>query len=487
MAVTVPSSTLTLGGAISLNGSSQYLTTTGPTTLGAGIFTIELFVRFAALPGAGSFASLTCQGSNFRLFLEGSSNALSVWENTTPKWVTNATGMVINTWYHVCVMRTSSTQVDIYINGVLQTKSTNTTTVVTYTATGMTVGFDNSSSQYYLNGLVTNQRYVNGVAMYPQGGFQTPNKPLTNVTGTQLLLLAQSAGTFTNDSSTANTGGTPYTVTATGTPTYSATTPFSVLGGWTIGPGFTLSGGAESTGSIQFPGTTNGYGTGTASSTTLNVAANQDFTWEAWMYTRGNVGGSASTIYSNYNAFGATAFAVFAPHTSFGNGNNYTLAAWSSIFTSTANVVQNTWTHLAVVRSGTAANNVKLYINGNNTTGFTATNNNAVTSVGGNCCWIGSSGDALGALFNGFITNMRFVVGTAVYTTNFTPATAPLPPTQYANAFGTPSAQISSGTSLLLSAIPGAGFLTNYTPQSGAITITNASGNLTSNTATPFS
>jgi Concanavalin A-like lectin/glucanases superfamily len=256
--------------------------------------------------------------------------------------------------------------------------------------------------------------------------------------------------------------------------------------GFSIGSGFTATGGAVSTGSINFPGTTNGYGTGTASATTLNVAANQDFTWEAWIYTRGNVGGAASTVYSNYNGFGSTSFAVFAPHTSFGNTNNYTVAAWSSIFTSTANVVQNTWTHLAVVRSGTGANNVNLYINGSNTTGFSTTNNGAVTSTAGNCCYIGASGDATSALFNGFITNMRFVVGTAVYTTNFTPSTTPLPPTQYANTFGTPSSVISSGTGLLLSAIPGAGFLNNYTPQGGAITITNISGNLTSNTATPF-
>jgi Concanavalin A-like lectin/glucanases superfamily len=259
--------------------------------------------------------------------------------------------------------------------------------------------------------------------------------------------------------------------------------PVTIGPGFSIGSGFTATGGAVSTGSINFPGTTNGYGTGTASATTLNVAANQDFTWEAWIYTRGNVAGAASTVYSNYNAFGSTSFAVFAPHTSFGNTNNYTLAAWSTITTSTANVIQNAWTHLAVVRS---TNNVKLYINGNSATGFSITNSNAVVSTAGNSCYIGTSGDSTGALFNGFITNMRFVVGTAVYTTTFTPSTTPLPPTQYADTFGTPSTQISSGTSLLLSAIPGAGFLTNYTPQGGAITITNVSGNLTSNTATPF-
>ena len=264
--------------------------------------------------------------------------------------------------------------------------------------------------------------------------------------------------------------------------------PASIGLGWSVGPGFAVSGGAVSTGSINFPGTTNSYGTGTAGSTTLNVAASQDFTWEAWIYYNAPVSPPAAitTVYSNYNAFGATSFAVFSPHTGFGNGNNYTVAAWSSIFTSSSNVIQNAWTHLAVVRSGTAANNVKLYVNGNNTLGFTATNNNAVTSVGGNCCWIGTAGDSTGSVFKGFMTNIRFVVGTAVYTTNFTPSTTSLPPTQYANTFGTPSAQISTGTSLLLSAIPGAGFLNNYTPQGGAITITNASGNLTSNTATPF-
>jgi hypothetical protein len=218
------------GGSIALNGTSQYLTATAaqsPPTLGNNIFTIECFVRFTALPGSSSFANICNQQGNFRLFLEGTSNALSVWQGASPKWVTVATGITTNTWYHICVMRSATgsttTVCDIYVNGVKQTKTTNTTTAITYTSTGMIVGGE--TANYRLNGVMTNYRMVVGTAVYAVAGFTPPTAPLTNITNTKLLLLATNAGTFTNDSSTANAGG-PYTVTNVGGATYSALTPF---------------------------------------------------------------------------------------------------------------------------------------------------------------------------------------------------------------------------------------------------------------------
>lgn len=223
------------GGSISLvAASTQYLTATAaqsPTTLGNNLFTIEAFVRFTTLPANGSFANICNQQGDFRFFLQGAATpgqgALSAWQGASPKWVTNASGIVVNTWYHVCVMRSANgattTVCDIYINGVKQTKATDTTTSVTYTSTGMLVGGE--TGNYRMDGNITNYRYVNGTAVYTVAGFTTPTSPLTNVTNTQLLLLASTSGTFTNDSSTANAGG-PYTVTNVGGATFSGLTPF---------------------------------------------------------------------------------------------------------------------------------------------------------------------------------------------------------------------------------------------------------------------
>lgn len=220
------------GGSIALNGSSQYLTAAAaqsPPTLGTNNFTIEVFVRFAALPANGSFANICSQGngSDFRFFLNGSVTpglgVLTGWQGASTKWQTLASGIVTNTWYHLCVMRSSSTVVDYYVNGTKLAKTTNTATLVTYTATGMYVGGE--SGNYRLNGNITNYRLTIGTAVYAVDGFTPPTSPLTNITNTKLLLLANDSGTFTNDSSTANSGG-PYTVTNVGGATYSALTPF---------------------------------------------------------------------------------------------------------------------------------------------------------------------------------------------------------------------------------------------------------------------
>lgn len=241
MAVSLTS--VSTGGSTVLNGTSRYLNTTGPITLGTALFTIELFANFSALPVNGSFMSLTCQGSDFRFFIQGVPSGNSIfngWQGVTPLWSgTSPIAIATGTWYHLCIMRSSSTVVNMYVNGIVIPKTTDTTTLVTYTSTGMTVGFDNSSNSYYANATITNQRYVNGAAAYPIGGFNPPKSPLLNISGTQLLLLSTNASVYLNDSSTANTGGTPYTMTAAGSPTFSSSTPFA-LNSLSVGPGWSI-------------------------------------------------------------------------------------------------------------------------------------------------------------------------------------------------------------------------------------------------------
>jgi len=81
----------------------------------------------------------------------------------------------------------------------------------------------------------------------------------------------------------------------------------------------------------------------------------------------------------------------------------------------------NTWHHFAIVRNGTT---FTLYING--TSHSTATSSVSIGPSFGSMV-IGSltsTGHVDG--FTGYISNFRFVNGTAVYTSNFTPPTSPL-------------------------------------------------------------
>ena len=216
-------------GSILLNGSNQYLSATSaamPPTLGTSVFTIEMWVNFAAFPTAGQFANFCNQQGDFRFFIYNDLT-ISGWQGSTTLWTTAATGISLNTWYHICIMRSDATTCNIYVNGVQQTKTLNTTTVVTYTSTGMLVGGE--SGNYRLNGRITNFRMVVGTAVYTVAGFTPPTAPLTNIANTKLLLLATDAGTFANDSSTANAGA-PYTVVNNNGATFSYTTPFST---WT--------------------------------------------------------------------------------------------------------------------------------------------------------------------------------------------------------------------------------------------------------------
>jgi hypothetical protein len=79
----------------------------------------------------------------------------------------------------------------------------------------------------------------------------------------------------------------------------------------------------------------------------------------------------------------------------------------------------NTWTHVAVVRTGTGSNQVAMYINGVNVaTGTSSANFTSTTVFIGQRFAISSS---TWLAFNGYISNVRSAT-TAVYTSAFTPA-----------------------------------------------------------------
>ena len=128
---------------------------------------------------------------------------------------------------------------------------------------------------------------------------------------------------------------------------------------------------------------------------------------------------------------------------------------YKEVYSSTLS--ENKWYHIAVVRSGTAADCLKIYVNGVNNGIAT------ITSTFGDRTKINTigAGDASGNdRFNGLISNVRFVKGTAMYTSNFTP------PTSRFSAV--------AGTTLLLNTTYDAKYLKDNS-SSGA-TVTNYNG-----------
>ena len=99
-----------------------------------------------------------------------------------------------------------------------------------------------------------------------------------------------------------------------------------------------------------------------------------------------------------------------------GNGSG----GWEILLSGGTLVTLNTWHHYALVRNGST---FTLYING--TSRGTATTSAPIGTQVGSLV-VGSYGVGSADGFTGYISNFRFVVGTAVYTSNFTPPTSPL-------------------------------------------------------------
>ena len=132
-----------------------------------------------------------------------------------------------------------------------------------------------------------------------------------------------------------------------------------------------------------------------------------DFTIEAWVYLSNTTiphifsTGTGSSNIALYIDAGRLAFVV------------QTVAAYST----TATLSTNTWTHIAATRS---SGTLRLFING--VVALTQSVTNSLTQAGAS---VGAQSS--GAQFTtGYISNLRVVKDTAVYTSNFTPPTAPV-------------------------------------------------------------
>ena len=169
-----------------------------------------------------------------------------------------------------------------------------------------------------------------------------------------------------------------------------------------------------------------------------------NFTVEGWYYPT-NVTGSHSLFCLGPDPANRYVFALSGTSVS---SNLYGFG--STNYTSTVPI--NTWTHIAVVRSGST---VSVYINGT----ASATTDTQAGTIGNGTLNIGADA-ANGALFVGKISNFRVVKGTAVYTQTFTPPLSPL--------------TAIDGTQLLLNTAVGAGFLTDISVNGFTLTNTGS-------------
>jgi len=374
-------------------GTGDYLTVpdSNQTDLGSGDFTVEFwFYQFSAKVASciSLNGALAANGYAF-----GASTTVNrIWWYATSAQIVSSTNFNYNTWNHVAVVRNSGTTT-MYQNGVNVgsfTDSKNYSGGITY------IGSDETASQDW-NGYLSNVRIVKGTAVYTSA-FTPSTIPLTAITNTQLLTCQSNR--FIDNSTNA------FAITVNGTPSVQRFNPFgtstaystSVIGG---------SGYFDGSDNLTIPANAN---------FTLSTS---NYTMEFWVYPNSFSAPNVPLAYGWSDA-GSPRLIVFAQNTN-GTFIVYYNDAGTN-FTSSNTVTLNQWNHVALVRNGST---FTLYING--VSGASASNSISypalVNPVIIGSSWNGSVGTNF---YNGYISDVRICIGTAVYTSNFTPPTAPL-------------------------------------------------------------
>jgi hypothetical protein len=391
----VPSSSTATLGSTYFDGTGDYLSSAGNTAfaMGTGDFTLEAWVYPTSVntywPIISQFASLST-GGGFYLFALNSSRQIELYYDGQTYAGLTATAATLNTWNHVTVTRQGST-IRGFINGVLAGTITYSGIFGTNSTNLEIGGTTRSGGNLWALGYISNARVVKGTAVYT-ANFTPPTSPLTAIANTSLLTCQTNQPNNNNmflDSSTNN-----FLITRNGNTTQGTISPYAE--NW----------------SNFFNGST-GY---------LAIPNNAAFafgsgslTVEAWIYT-----GVRTDFQSVIGTFDGGSNAWYI-HTNASGTITYGLSP-NAPYVASVQVCDNNWHHVAMVRNG--ASNLRFYVDG--VLADSRTDSSQPTPAAE--IRIGSLSSGFTRYFTGYISNVRVVKGTAVYTSNFTPSTTPLLP-----------------------------------------------------------
>ena len=361
--------------------------------IGTGNFTIQCSVNFTAW--ASTNQRICIQGvsgtTNIQIARDSGANTLfvDIQGSTviTYSWTPN-----VGQWYDVAVVRsgTSTNQVALYIDGVSVATGTSSASIA---QNQFIVGGLDWASGYSMQGYISNFRYSNTART-----IAVPTSPYTSDANT--IILTCQSNRFVDNSTNA------FAITVNGSPTVTMQQPFTAPSGTSL------------YGSGYFDGTGD-YLTAPANSTQFSPSTN-NLTVEGWFYFT-NLSAGVTNLFGSNNGSGATQKMTAYIETNGTIHFDLTQAGGASQATSASGaVVNNTWYHLAFVRNSSTAT---IYVNGTSVASGSATGNLSALT---NPFYIGYIGEAYGVVMSGYISNFRYVNGTAVYTTTFTPSTTPL-------------------------------------------------------------
>ena len=381
------------------DGTGDYVTTSGfglPTN-----FTVEFWTYFTLQPTGGYLTSASSSGPI--IGVEGAKTILG-WNGG---WILNPpndsavypNGVApLNQWNHWAVVRNSGTMT-FYLNGIKLGSASGITNDATASQT-WGIGSANDGSPVNVPFYMSNFR-MSSVARYSGTSTTVANFSLPTadfVSDASTLFLTHQSNRFKDS------GPNNRTVVKVGDTKTFAFSPFAPAVAYSA---------ATHGGSMYFDGT--GDYLQLPSSTEYHFTG--DFTIEFWMYA------VAITNESAIVSVGTT-----DPNSSLVRLSSDKLQFWingspSGIITCSTTIQIGQWYHVAWVRSGSSATNVKIYLNGVQ---------DGVTSSAKTATFVaaplvvaryGSTQDS--GSFNGYISDLR-LNNTALYTSTFTPPTAPL-------------------------------------------------------------
>ena len=355
------------GGSFVFDNASDKVTSPNSTdyAFGTGDFTVECWYYMNNTSSAMVFAENWTSGTGWQLYHRSSDSKITWYVNSAAKLPSNNAG-ISNKWTHVAVCRTSGTT-KIYLDGIENGSVSDTTDYSTSQV--FCIGSQQSNDSNHMDGYLQDVRVYKGVAKYTSNFIPASTNPD--------ILPDSPSGVATKSKLKKITDG-----------------------------------------AVSFPG---------SGQSNLIVPDHSDldfgtgaFTIEGFMYMNSyGSTGSYPTLVSKYSTPGGSAGWIVRAKN---DGKIVWYNSSSNTTSSSSPMTLRQWHHIAAVREGTGSNQMKVYVDGKlhiTTTDDTDHSNNVGVAIG-------SQDTDNTNILDGTISNIRIIKGTALYTSEFRPPTAPL-------------------------------------------------------------
>jgi len=363
------------------DGSGDYLVPAITTAVGTSDFTLEGWFYPTSTAADTTIFDFRSSG-NWGIFSILANNTVAYYNGSSSVGTTSNT-VTDNIWNHIAIVRNSGS-IKIYINGVLGSTTADTTNWTL--AASPRIG-GNKGNTAWMNGYIADVRFVSGTAVYTSN-FTPPAERLTAIANTSLLTCHLP---YIADGSTNN-----HTITVNGNISTKRFGPYDYLGYAK----------ADHGGSVYFDGT------GDYLSISGPATGVGTWTLEGWFYFNTLVSNRA--LFSQGTVDNTGGFIVWSD-----SNGIITFYSNGEIAQTSGGVNVNEWAHIAIVSN---SNSITIFVNGVSAgTGSYSgkTFNNSPFQINR-----GYGGVTEGN--NCYIADARLVNSTAVYTSAFTPPTAPL-------------------------------------------------------------